>query len=133
MIFILLNTHNDQFSVDNKIKQMNGDSFRRLSDLKVVYLSGNECVDENFEGEVLETAARVVTDKCGFYENALDNATNPFDFDCGKTFFNYGLVVGGTEIIRGQWPFIAALRLLETKKYFCGGSLISTHHVLSGE
>lgn len=111
---------------------MNGESFSQLGDLKVLYLVGNECIDERFEGAEMENAARVVTEKCGFHEESI-KADDPFSFECGKTFFNFGLVVGGTEIIRGQWPFIAALRLLATKQYFCGGTLITKQHVVTGE
>lgn len=119
--------------MDNKIKQINGEAFSRLSDLKVIYLAGNECIDENFGEAMVKDAVRVVTEKCGFHEALTDKTANPFEFECGETFFNYGLVVGGTEIVRGQWPFIVALRLLTTKQYFCGGTLISTQHVLTGE
>lgn len=51
--------------------------------------------------------------------------------NCGKTSFLSGLVVGGTQTYRGQWPFLVALHHLETDKFFCGGSLISAQHVLT--
>lgn len=51
---------------------------------------------------------------------------------CGNVSFTIGLVVGGAEVVRGSWPFIVAMHLLETEKFFCGGTLISTQHVLTG-
>lgn len=42
-------------------------------------------------------------------------------------------MVGGNETVRGQWPFIVALYLLETDEFFCGGVLIAPQYVLTGK
>lgn len=41
---------------------------------------------------------------------------------------------GGEDTTEGEWPWIVALtnRLID-EEYFCGGSLVSQKHVLSGE
>lgn len=46
--------------------------------------------------------------------------------------FASGLVLGGKRTDRGQWPFLVALRHIIHKRFFCGGSLISSKHVLTG-
>lgn len=43
-----------------------------------------------------------------------------------------GLVIGGNRTDRGQWPFLVALRHIIENKFFCGGSLISSKHVITG-
>ena len=50
---------------------------------------------------------------------------------CGDSTTVSGLVVGGTQIKRGQWPFIAALFRSKTEEYFCGGTIISYKHVIT--
>lgn len=50
---------------------------------------------------------------------------------CGDSVVGSGFVVGGSAIKRGQWPFIAALFRNDNKKYFCGGTIISTRHVIT--
>lgn len=41
-------------------------------------------------------------------------------------------ILGGDETSRGDWPFMASLFEVETQKFFCGGTLISQKHVLTG-
>lgn len=52
---------------------------------------------------------------------------------CGKFSFNTGLVVNGDEVKRGEFPFLVALLKLKTQKFFCGASLITQKHALTGE
>lgn len=42
-------------------------------------------------------------------------------------------IFGGGETDRGQWPFIAALYHTNKSEYFCGGTLISSRHILTGK
>lgn len=115
---------------DNRIKLMNSDVFGKLSNLKHLHLSGNECVDEDFDDTTIASAVQIVHQNCGFREgNKTDNV---FNFECGKVSYNEGYVVGGRKVIRGQWPFIVALRFIRTKQFFCGGVLITTTHVVTG-
>lgn len=39
---------------------------------------------------------------------------------------------GGEEVDRGQWPFIVALYLAKESRYFCGGTLVTNKHILTG-
>lgn len=50
---------------------------------------------------------------------------------CGDSVVSSGLVVGGTRIKRGQWPFLAALFKSKTGDFFCGATLISLKHVIT--
>lgn len=52
---------------------------------------------------------------------------------CGQFNYGGGTVVGGNEIKRGEWPWLIALFYSDNKKYFCGGTLISNKHVLTGK
>lgn len=53
--------------------------------------------------------------------------------ECGNVLFSRGLVVKGTAVSPGQWPFLVALKHAELNSFFCGGNLISSTHVLTGE
>jgi secreted trypsin-like serine protease len=47
--------------------------------------------------------------------------------ECGE--FNH--VYDETSVAKNRWPFVAALLLRDEKRFFCGGSLISTNHILT--
>lgn len=53
--------------------------------------------------------------------------------ECGKPKMYYGLVYGGNETQKGEFPFLAALYHIESDVVFCGGTLISAKHVLTGK
>lgn len=50
----------------------------------------------------------------------------------GKSSFS-PFVVGGGASKKGNWPWIVALTHKMNNQFFCGGSLVSAKHVLSGE
>lgn len=54
---------------------------------------------------------------------------------CGIPQKNTGLIVNGSELKRGRFPWMAALMLISRHPpiFFCGGSLISDKHVVTGE
>lgn len=53
---------------------------------------------------------------------------------CGQGRSEYnGEIVGGTQTTKGDWPWLVALTHGENDDFFCGGSLISAKHVLSGK
>lgn len=52
--------------------------------------------------------------------------------ECGTVEVIHPFIIPGTPTLRGQWPFIAALYAVHPSKYFCGGTLISSKHVLTG-
>lgn len=60
------------------------------------------------------------TDECGMVSLDVDTITLK--------------IIGGEETVKGQYPFVAALFELKDseKRFFCGGTLISTNHVLTG-
>lgn len=51
---------------------------------------------------------------------------------CGKSIVSPSQSADKTRTRSGQWPFLAALSHAESLRYFCGGSLISTRHVVTG-
>lgn len=61
-------------------------------------------------------------------------STHSYEFDsCGKTEFSKGLIYGGAETVRGEFPFLCALYHIEFNKLFCGATLISSKHVITGK
>lgn len=54
--------------------------------------------------------------------------------ECGLGKSEYeGFVFGGQPAAKGAWPWLVALIHRKHEKFFCGGSLISAKHVLSGK
>lgn len=53
------------------------------------------------------------------------------DDRCGKPMYTGGLIIGGDRIHRGEWPFIAAIYNVQSSKFFCSGTLLTTQHVVS--
>lgn len=53
--------------------------------------------------------------------------------DCGIVQFIEAKINSGTQISKGEWPFIVALYYLDEAKFFCGGTIISARHVLTGK
>lgn len=51
---------------------------------------------------------------------------------CGKVDVLQPTILKGTQTLRGEWPFIAALLEAKRNEFFCGGTLISTKHVMTG-
>lgn len=51
---------------------------------------------------------------------------------CGSVDVLDPRISGGSETQRGEWPFIAALYYVEVLKFFCGETLITKQHVLTG-
>lgn len=51
---------------------------------------------------------------------------------CGQSTLGSGLIIGGKESPRGKWPWMVALIYVESNAFFCGGSLISKQHILTG-
>lgn len=85
----------------------------------------NDCINEDFHSDRLADMVRVVTENCG--------STPALTLECGQVKFIKGLVIGGTESKRGQWPFLVALHNMKRDSFFCGGSLITSQHVLTGK
>lgn len=52
--------------------------------------------------------------------------------ECGIIKFTKPLILGGTQTSKGEWPFITALYYTADAKFFCGGTIISDKHILTG-
>lgn len=120
------------FTDNNQIKSINGRTFDQSPLLRVVNLKQNVCIDDELEGgQTIKDFSREVIRKCAFTETGEREFEKVFDIECGVGQGGSGFVVGGNETKRGQWPFMAALLLESTNQFFCGGSVITTSHVLT--
>lgn len=53
--------------------------------------------------------------------------------ECGKVEVLAPQIFYGKQTYRGEWPFLAALHFVQGMQFFCGGTLISSKHVLTGK
>lgn len=53
--------------------------------------------------------------------------------ECGNVKYTSGLIIGGEYAKRGQWPWLCAIHDSTSDEFFCGSTLISKKHVLTGE
>lgn len=79
-----------------------------------------------------EVARQLDETDCGFDEVVEPPFENLLNTTCGTVSFATGLIIHGTAAKKGQWPFLVGLFYLTTKKFFCGSSLISSRHLLTG-
>lgn len=56
----------------NYIQFMNGEVFRGLNRLEIVWLYSNSCIDDYILKDKISTLSQVVTEKCGFNETKTD-------------------------------------------------------------
>lgn len=52
--------------------------------------------------------------------------------ECGTVAVAIPQIFRGTGIVRGQWPFLVALFHTKDNGFFCGGTIITTKHILTG-
>lgn len=52
--------------------------------------------------------------------------------ECGRSQVAASFSVGGEYSSRGQWPWLAPLANRADNKFFCGSTIISDRHLLSG-
>lgn len=52
--------------------------------------------------------------------------------ECGTVNLQRSTILGGSQTLKGEWPFIAALYRNNKSEFFCGGTVISNRHVLTG-
>ena len=53
--------------------------------------------------------------------------------ECGRVKVGTSFSVGSEYATRGQWPWLAPLFYRKDDEFFCGSTLISKRHLLSGE
>lgn len=53
--------------------------------------------------------------------------------ECGLVKYSSGLIFGGTYAKRGQWPWLCTLHDSSSEEFFCGSTLVSARHVVTGE
>ncbi len=52
--------------------------------------------------------------------------------ECGRINIPKGLTIQNNQTRKGFWPFAVAIYEIKEYKLFCGGTLISRQHVLTG-
>lgn len=95
-------------------------------------LGNNECIQKTFEYIDSDVMSGFIDEGCSFDETVEPPFENLLNTTCGTVSFATGLIVHGTEAKKGQWPFLVGLFSLSNKKFFCGSSLISAKHLLTG-
>lgn len=114
---------------------MNSKLFEGLNNLNKISLKNNICIDENLVD--MSAFLENVNQKCSFDESQAEGEMTSgltetlFDIDCGVVSYRKGFVKSGRDTKHGQWPFLVALVLTLNGNFFCGGSLISSKHVLT--
>jgi hypothetical protein len=53
--------------------------------------------------------------------------------DCGRVKVSGSLTIGSEHAVRGQWPWLVPLLRNESDKFFCGSTIVSEKHLLTGE
>lgn len=107
---------------------MNGMLYDGLPALFQVFLWQNPCTNDTFYDYDIPKLPRIITERCGF-----DETRRLFKLNCGAGSISTSRILGGTETIKGQFPFMVALLKGPGRKFFCGGNLITSKHVLTGE
>jgi secreted trypsin-like serine protease len=65
---------------------------------------------------------------CCIYADGQGESEN-----CGRKDSVSERIFGGEEVQSNEWPWLVAFVNWTENKFFCGGSLVSSKHVISGE
>lgn len=119
----------------NKIKFLSGQLVKGLPSLNYVDLNANGCIDEEFWGPTsIAELPEIINENCGYRNQTAKKKL--FDQSCGIVLVEERAhigAIGGVQSKKGKWPFLVALRTSAApKQFFCGASLITTKHVLTG-
>lgn len=52
--------------------------------------------------------------------------------DCGNVKYSSELIYGGNYTKRDQYPWLCSLHDVDSDEFFCGATLISARHILTG-
>lgn len=63
----------------------------------------------------------------------LTKSSKASNEECGKRKGFIETSFGGQNTRKNEWPWLVALFYRETEVFFCGGSLLSRKHVMSGQ
>jgi secreted trypsin-like serine protease len=53
--------------------------------------------------------------------------------DCGCIKVAVSFSIGSEYAVRGQWPWLVPLLKNDSDKFFCGSTIVSDRHLLTGE
>lgn len=66
------------------------------------------------------------------FGSALDSVKT-IENECGTINIPKGLSIDENQTLKGFWPFAVAIYEIKEHRLFCGGTLISKKHVLTGD
>jgi hypothetical protein len=52
--------------------------------------------------------------------------------DCGRVKVLVALSIGSEYAMKGQWPWLVPLLKNDSNKFFCGSTILSQNHLLTG-
>jgi secreted trypsin-like serine protease len=53
--------------------------------------------------------------------------------DCGRARVAASLSIGSEYAVRGQWPWLVPLLKNDSDKFFCGSTIVSQMHIITGK
>lgn len=114
---------------ENQLKYIAADIFEPLKDLRKAYFVNNVCIDTwGLNQDQLDGVERVIAMKCQKMQSVYERTR---DLHCATANSYVGFVIRGNHVNRGEFPFLVALVNVPDFKFFCGGSLITSKHVLT--
>lgn len=117
---------------------MSGQLVKDLANLKQIDLEANSCIDEVFVGSnLIAKFPAIIDENCGHRNQT--SSKKIFDLSCGVVQKEENIIssaIGGVVSEEGKWPFLVALfttaSYSNSIQFFCGASLITSKHVLTG-
>ncbi|KAL7013231.1 hypothetical protein ACKWTF_015279 [Chironomus riparius] len=147
-VFTQLSNLQDLSLNSNKLTIIHSDSFDVYSHLTAVDLEDNKinAIDPKVIDNTAVSALKMTNNSCCQLDTETKkeikanlkkcfNNYQPRHYQanaesCGKGVKVQGTIIGGIEVKRGMYPWIAAL-IAPRNKYFCGGTLISKRKVVT--
>lgn len=127
---------------------MSGQLIEKLTNLETIDLAGNRCIDQVFgDSTSASIVSNIIDENCGYRNQTA--VKKLFDLSCGISLSYqeyrlenqrgyvrpscYAAGYGAYPYDDKKWPFLVALLIAtEPKQFFCGASLITSKHILTG-
>ncbi|KAL7013184.1 hypothetical protein ACKWTF_015240 [Chironomus riparius] len=146
-VFTKLNNLQDLNLKNNKLTTIHSDSFGVSNNLTKLWLVNNKIssIDPKFIDNIAVSILNMTNNICSQTEskrrsevenNLKDCFVNyrprsvQIPNSCGRPVMPQGSIIGGAEIKRNSYPWIAAL-MKPTGQFFCGGTLVSSRKVVT--
>lgn len=103
------------FSDDNKIKFINGESFRGFPLLREVFLKNNDCINENFQNKTVLKLPEYATEHCGFCRKGINMTYCQVISKFEEMESNYNRAIDTRALELSNQKFLAAKYEVELK------------------